>query len=117
MSTRRLLAVLVLAGAALAAAPAAAGPKRTVQVVDNYFQPAKMTVAKGTTVTWRWPEDGGDVHDVKLTSGPRGAKKFQSEPASGGYAYRRTLGRPGVYKLLCTFHEEDGMRMTITVRR
>jgi plastocyanin len=115
--TRRPLIALVLAGAALAAAPAEAGSKRTVKVLDNFFQPKKLTVDKNTTIVWSWPEDGGDVHDVKLSSAPKGVRKFTSDPGSGGYTFRRKLSRPGTYKLLCTFHEDDEMRMTITVRR
>jgi plastocyanin len=30
--------------------------------------------------------------------------------------YSKTLTKPGVYKFLCTLHEEDNMRMTIVVR-
>jgi plastocyanin len=114
---RRPIIALALAGAALAAAPAEAGSTRTVKVLDNYFSPKKITVKKNTTVRWRWPEDGGDVHDVKLTSAPKGVKKFHSDPGSGGFSYRRKLSRPGTYKLLCTFHEDDEMRMTIVVKR
>jgi plastocyanin len=115
--TRRPLIAVVLAGAALAAAPAEAGTTRTVKVEDNFFAPKKITVNLNTTVRWTWPEDGGDVHDVKLESGPKGVKKFESDPGSGGYSYRRKLSRAGTYKLLCTFHEDDDMRMTIVVRR
>jgi plastocyanin len=111
------LIVLALAGAALVAAPASAGSKRTVKVLDNYFSPRKLTVNKNTTVVWNWPEDGGDVHDVKLTSAPKGVRKFHSEAGSSGYTFRRKLSRSGTYKLLCTFHEDDDMRMTIVVRR
>jgi plastocyanin len=125
---RRTTIVLALTGAAaVAAAPATAGSQkksskksaksRTVKVEDNYFQPRKLTVKKGTRITWVWPDGGGDVHDVKLTKGPKGVKKFQSDPGSAGFRYRRTLTKPGKYQILCTFHEEDGMRMTITVKR
>ena len=108
----------VLAGAAIiVAAPASAGPTRTVKVLDNYFSPKKLTVDKDTTIRWTWPEDGGDVHDVKLTSAPRGVRKFQSDAGSSGYTFRRKLSRSGTYKFLCTFHEDDDMRMTIVVRR
>lgn len=114
---RPALIALAIAGVALAAAPASAGPTRTVKVLDNSFSPKKLTVNRDTTIRWTWPEDGGDVHDVKLTSAPRGVRKFQSEAGSGGYTFRRKLSRPGTYKLLCTFHEDDGMRMTVVVRR
>ena len=113
----RPLIALALAGAALVAVPAEAGSKRTVKVLDNYFSPSKATVNPNTTVTWKWAADGGDVHDVKLLSAPKGVRKFTSEAGAGGYTFRRTLRKAGTYKFLCTFHEDDGMRMTVTVRR
>ena len=87
------------------------------QLGDNYFTPKTVTVKRGTTVTWRWPyfEEAGDVHDVKLTHGPKGVKKFQSEAASTDYSYKRKLTVAGTYKLVCTLHHE--MRMTIKVRK
>lgn len=106
---------LTLAGVALAAAPAAAGTKKTVKVEDNFYLPAKVTVKAGTSMVWTWPEAGGDVHDVKLGSGPKGVKKFQSEPGSSGFEYKKTLTKPGTYKIVCTLHEE--MKMTITVKK
>jgi len=55
------------------------------------------------------------VHDVKLKSGPKGVKKFQSEAASTDYSFKRRLTVAGTYKLICTLHEE--MTMTIKVRK
>ncbi len=110
--------VAVLAGAALiSAAPAQGAAKKTVTVGDNNFLSAKMTVKRGTTVTWRWPgyETAGDVHDVGLKSGPKGVKKFRSEAASTDYTFKRKLTVPGTYRLNCSLHHE--MRMTIKVRR
>ncbi len=40
-------------------------------------------------------EEAGDVHDVKLRTGPKGVKKFQSEAASTDYSYKRKLTGPG----------------------
>jgi plastocyanin len=115
--------LLALAGvAALAAAPASLGAavrgpqKKSVLVADNYYGPAKLTVNRGSKITWKWDPNAIEVHDVKLTSGPKGEKKFQSEPGGTGYTYTRTLRTPGTYKILCTFHVDD-MRMTITVRK
>ena len=111
----------VLAGVALlGAAPAAqaAAPKgKTVRIYDNYFVPDAVKVKRGATVTWKWPsfEESGDVHDVKLKSGPKGVKKFHSEPASSDYTFKRKLRKAGKYRIVCTLHEE--MRMTIRVRR
>jgi len=108
----------VLAGAALlSAAPVQGATKKTIEVGDNYYAPKTLTVAKNTTVTWRWPgfEEAGDVHDVKLKSGPKGVKKFQSEGASTDYSFKRKLTVAGTYRIVCTLHEE--MRMTIKVRK
>ena len=84
---------------------------------DNYYTPQTLTVKRGTTVTWKWPgfEQAGDVHDVKLKSGPKGVKKFHSEAASTDYSFKRKLKVAGTYKLVCTLHHE--MRMTIKVRK
>ena len=109
---------LAAAAALLCAAPAAAGApqRKSVKVRDNYFLPAKLTVDKGSTVTWKWSAtETLDVHDVKLKSGPRGVVKFHSEPASGPYSFKRKLRKPGKYQIVCTLHEE--MSMTIKVRR
>ena len=114
------LALTVAAGAALSCgAPAVAGtaPRKTVRIGDNYFTPQTVRVAKGTTVIWKWPsaEYAGDVHDVKLKSGPRGVRRFHSQPASSDQRFRRRLTVPGTYRVICTLHE--GMTMKIVVRR
>jgi plastocyanin len=57
----------------------------------------------------------GDVHDVKLKSGPKRVKKFHSQPASSDFSFKRKLTVVGKYKVICTLHEN--MRMTIRVRR
>jgi plastocyanin len=117
---------IVLAGAvALAAAPAVAGSspsaarkpqKKKIKVADNFYNPKKLTVNLKSRITWVWTDESADVHDVKLVSAPKGFKKFQTEPASAGYTYAKTLTKPGTYKFICTLHEEDNMRMTIVVR-
>jgi plastocyanin len=120
--SRRLtrLVVTSAAGAALlCAAPAVAGTtlRKTVRIGDNYFTPQTLKVKKGTTITWKWPgaDMAGDVHDVKLKSGPRGVKKFHSQPASSDYRFKRKLTVPGTYRIVCTLHED--MKMKIVVRR
>jgi plastocyanin len=115
---RTIPVALAAAAALLGAAPADAGAPRpkSVEVADNYYLPAKLTVKPGTAVVWKWPDDVAiDVHDVKLKSAPKGVRKWQSEPASSGYRFKRTFRKVGRYKVICTLHEE--MTMTITVRR
>ena len=107
-------AALAAGAALLCAAPAdAGGPQnKTVKLYDNYFLPDELKVSKGSTVTWKWPLDPIDVHDVKLKKGPDGVRRFHSEPASSGYVFKRTLKVRGTYKIVCTLHEE----MTMTIR-
>lgn len=129
MTHRKTIAVLGLTGiAALAAVPVQAGiaakpkpkpQKKTIGVHDNYYGPAKLTVNNGSTITWRWEEDAADIHDLKLTKGPKGVKQssLTSDPGSAGYEFKRKLTKPGTYKFICTFHVADGMKMSITVRK
>jgi len=90
--------------------------RKRIEVVDNYYSPRKVTVNLKSRINWVWTDGSADVHDVTLISAPKGFKKFQTEPGSAGYTYSKTLTKPGVYKFICTLHEEDNMRMTITVR-
>ncbi|MCW3012314.1 MAG: hypothetical protein JWO90_2718 [Solirubrobacterales bacterium] len=92
-----------------------AGTTRTVTIGDNFYSPAKMTVKVGTTVRWRWPQDTGDSHDVKLRSAPKGVRRFHSEEAGSAYSFKRKLTVAGTYRIVCTLHDE--MRQTITVKR
>jgi plastocyanin len=108
------LAGVALLGAALATAGSGKPQKKKVEIGDNFYAPTKLTVNKGSTITWVWPDEAIDVHDVKLSKGPKGFKKFQSEAASSGFTYKRRLKEPGLYKIVCTLHEE--MTMTIRVR-
>jgi plastocyanin len=110
--------IAALAGAVLiSAVPAQGAATKTVTIGDNYFAPKTLKVKRGTKVAWRWPgfDEGGDVHDVKLRTGPAGVKKFHSEAASTDYSFKRKLTKPGTYKIVCTLHEE--MRMTVKVRK
>jgi plastocyanin len=119
---RTLALTLALSVAALAALPAEAGtPRKTVEVGDYFFAPAKQTVTGKTRFTWKWPRTGGDTHDVKLKSGPRGLSRkfkrgFQSDLVSSDYSFARTLSVPGKYTIICTLHEDD-MTQVITVKR
>jgi plastocyanin len=113
-SRRALLGALAAGAALLCAAPADAGgpTNKTIKVFDNYYLPFEVKVPKGSTITWKWPTDAIDVHDVKLKKGPDGVRRFHSEPASSGYVYKRTLKVRGTYRIVCTLHEE----MTMTIR-
>jgi plastocyanin len=116
---RAVVSTLIAGVALLGAAPATAGSgkpqRKKVEVGDNFYSPSKLTVNKGSTITWVWPDEALDVHDVKLSKGPKGVKRFHSDPGGAGFRYKRTLKVPGSYRIICTLHEE--MTMSIRVRR
>jgi plastocyanin len=103
---KRLLAA-TLAVVMVAAAPAT-GATTSIRLVDNKFRPAKVTVARGTTVRFVWA--GRLLHNVFVFSGPQ---NFHSGTKKTG-TYRRRLTRKGTYQLGCTLHA--GMTLTIRVR-
>ena len=57
---------------------------------------------------------GGNTHDVKLQKGPKGVKKFHSDPAAADFTFKQTLKVKGKYSIICTFHQN--MVQTITVK-
>jgi plastocyanin len=99
-----LAAAVVLA---VVAVPALAAT-RTVNVADNVFAPKSLTVAKGTTVRFRWT--GKAPHNVAVATGP---VKFRSTTQKSG-TYSKRLTRAGTYKLVCNVH--PGMAMTLRVK-
>jgi plastocyanin len=118
-TTRRLVAVAVLAAAAAGAtAPALAGSTRSksVEVGDDFFAPTRLTVKPGMRLVFRWPSANNDSHDVKLTSAPRGVRRWHSPVRRSDYTYRRTVRTAGTYKIICTLHPTL-MRLTVRVRR
>jgi plastocyanin len=119
----RAAALLAAGVAAVAVVPAATAggaakkaPKpRVVNVGDDYFGPAKITnLSRNRVVMWRWLAANGNTHDVKLRKGPKGFKRFHSDPATADFSFKRKLTKKGRYVVVCTFHED--MRMTITVK-
>jgi plastocyanin len=104
--TLPLLAVGV-AGALAAPAGAAAPPVKHAQVGDFFIKPGRLTVTRGTKVTWRWV---GGFHNVTVTRGP---VKFHSATKAGG-TYSHLFLRRGTYVLVCTIHY--GMRETVVVK-
>ena len=75
------------------------------------FQPASLTVAPGTTVTWKNLDSV--AHTVTSTSVPSGAKSFNSGNMPPGATFQVTLTVPGTYHYYCTYH--SWMVATVTV--
>ncbi|HEV3000482.1 MAG TPA: hypothetical protein VGW75_07075 [Solirubrobacteraceae bacterium] len=71
----------------------------TIDVTSPRLRPANFDVPAGTTFRWRFDDELH--HDVTVADAPFG---FSSQPLSDGRSYRRTLTRPGAYKLFCSLH-------------
>ena len=112
---RKLLALGLLAGllgTLLVAGPALSKTK-SLEVDDDYFvragAPPTVTVAKGDKVKWEW--EGSNPHDVTVTKGP---VKFHSKTKTSG-TFSKRMRKVGTYKIVCTIHKAQGMRMTLKV--
>ena len=91
-------AVLIHSGRVAAAAVAPA-MKPAVTISSYSFQPAALTVAKGSTVIWINKDD--DVHTIKSTDGP---EVFNSPALDSGNRFGFTFHRAGTYHYICSVH-------------
>lgn len=76
---------------------------------DIAFKPSRLSVRKGTTVTFRW-RDASVVHNVRS----RGRSRFKGSPNKSKGTHRVTFRRAGTYRYICTLH--TGMDGRISVR-
>jgi plastocyanin len=96
---------LLLAAALATAAPAAFGedvaataPTAPVVVISNYeFNPAVLTVAPGTTVTW--VNEDQSPHTIAEQ-----AKAFRSPALDTADRFSHTFAQPGEFAYYCTLH-------------
>jgi plastocyanin len=111
LSGRRLTVLLALAAAvlALAAVPAVASGGKSVKVGDFFFHPGRMTIRRGTKVTWNWV--GFIGHNVTVKKGPA---RFHSKTQVKG-SYSHVFRKKGTYVLYCTVHPTL-MKETIVVK-
>ena len=92
-------------GSTPAATPA--GPTTAAKIFDNGFDPAELTVAVGTTVTWM--NTGNRPHTVTAEDG-----SFKSDGTMGsGATFSHTFDAAGTYKYICAVH--PSMRGTVIV--
>jgi plastocyanin len=85
-----------------------AGGGNTVTVGNNFFSPASLSVAPGTTVTWTWA-DGAVSHNVTFDDGG------PNSPTQSSGSFPRTFADPGSYPYHCTIHGAAVMAGTVTV--
>jgi plastocyanin len=110
---KRILARLValsLLGTLMFAPSAWAQEEVTVNMEDNFFDPAQITVEPGTTVTW--VQSGDNTHTTTSYDG-----LWDSGPLPGGSdeSFSFTFDDPGTYDYYCIPHEDLGMVGTVTV--
>jgi plastocyanin len=104
-----LLPLVVLLACAALAVPALAATKRVSVGPGESFSPRSVSIARGTTVTFRWT--GEEPHNVVVTSGP---VRFRTPVKRSGATVSRRFTKAGTYRIVCTLH--DGMRLRLTVR-
>ncbi len=111
---RRVLYLLALSLMALSLIVPSAGAQQaqtaTVNMRDNYFDQANITVPAGTTVTW--VQSGNNSH---TTTSYDGLWDSGLLPAGSGQTFSFTFNTPGTYRYFCRPHEAVGMVGTVTV--
>lgn len=80
-------------------ASAPAGGGAAVQIVNFEFQPQKLTVKAGTTVTWTNQDTA--IHEIKDTS-PLATPV--SQDLAQGATFSITYDQPGSYSYICGIH-------------
>lgn len=111
-------------GAASGGSTSAPTGGATVKMTNsNQFDPATLTIAKGTTVTWDNisstahtatfdPSKAVNKADAAL---PAGVTPFDSGMIQPGTKWSHAFAAAGTYKYFCIPHESMGMLGTITV--
>lgn len=95
------------------------GDNTVVQLGDNYYSPAQLSVKVNDSITWSWANIGGfEPHNVTLGVGPSGVptSDFQSATtAATSTRFTRVFEKPGMYNFVCSLHYE--MTMTVDVSK
>jgi plastocyanin len=74
----------------------------------NTFSPTQLTVPVGTQV--KVVDDDGDApHNIAVDGVGR------SETMQEGDEFTLTFAKAGTFEFVCTFHEDQGMKGTVTV--
>ena len=92
----------------------------------NSFEPAKLTISTGDTVTWRFDSPGHNVSGVPEDNDtvklPDGAEPFASyedgekfSTVESGGTYEHTFETSGTYQYVCIPHASQGMVGTVIV--
>lgn len=87
-------------------AGAQAASSTDVQVIDNAYEPASVTIEVGDTVRWFWT--GENAHSVtspgNFDSHPNCSVANQGACGSSGTVFTHTFDQPGEYTYQCRVH-------------
>ena len=94
------------------------GTSVTVTVSNNDYSPGQVSVAPGTTVTWRWDSCSGDgyggqactFHSVTFDDGG------PSAPPRNDGSFARTFATAGTHTYYCTSHGRTAMSGSVSVQ-
>jgi len=81
-----------------------------VDVGDNFFEPASVTICAGQQVTWTWV--GGNPHNVVFDAGGPNSTTL----TGAGNTFSRTFATPGAFTYICTVHGRAAMSGTVVVQ-
>jgi plastocyanin len=109
LRTAGLVATALGAGALGGQVAASGAASRTVTLKNIAFSPKKLSVSKGSTVTFAF-RDGSTTHNVVSV----GRRRFKTIPNRSAGSRKRTFTRAGTYRYQCTLH--PGMTGRIVVR-
>ena len=85
-----------------------AGVVTTVQVANNSFTPANVTISAGTVVNWEW-QGTTSLHNVTFSTA--GAPNDIPNMSSGSMS--RTFSSPGTFNYSCTNHVNMNGSVTV----
>jgi plastocyanin len=104
--TGRFCRAVLVAAALLTMGHAARAEDATVKIDNFTFEPQKLTVKAGTTVTWKNEDD--IPHTVASAT-----KAFKSKALDTDDSFSFTFTTPGTYEYFCSLHPH--MTATIVV--
>lgn len=81
----------------------------SVQISNFAFSPAKITVKKGTTVTWT--NKDSTTHTVTENDGQSGPN---SGPLQNSKSYSFTFSTAGTFKYICSIHPSMAGEVVVT---
>lgn len=94
------------------------GNTATVTVSNNEYSPSQISVARGTTVTWRWNSCAGDGYGGQVCTS-HSVTFDDGGPSAGSRdegSFSRTFPSAGSFTYYCTSHGRTAMSGSVAVQ-